>query len=633
MPDLEINPDIWVPIDLRGEIQKVGKHGLQVLGRMRAGVTLTEAQQELHQIAQRLEEQYPNTNVGHGVQIVSLKEQLTGGVSGALLILFGAVACVLLIACANVANLLLTRVASRQKEIAIRTALGAGRLRIVRQLMTESLLLAVVGGGLGLVIALWFTDLLARVEAVDIPRIETLSIDGSVLMATIGFSVLTGLLTGMAPALRTAKSNLTYGMNVGSRSSAGPGRRRIGSILAVLQVSLALVLLIGSGLMVRSFIRLMQVDAGFEPSNVLRLDLALPAARYRKPQQQTQFYEELMARLKAMPGVESVGATRQTPLYPGDNWVPVSFEGRPAASPGQETYVAMRSISADYFSTMKIPVRQGRQFSDSDARLAVPTIRWFEQQPYPENFDKPQPAPVIIINETMARTFWPGEDPLGKRMRIISSPWFTVVGIVGDIHHTGLHTKPNPEVYLSHQQEPNSSLAVMIRTSGDPLLLSDAARAQVRSLDKDLPVSVMSMEQVYAKSVADRRFNAMTLSGFGLLALSLAVVGVFGVINYSVEQRTREIGIRIAFGAQRMDILKMVVGEGIGLAVTGVVLGLIGAFALTRILSSLLYDISPTDAGTFIGVSVLLVSVAALACWVPARRATSVDPMVALRNE
>ena len=633
MPALEFSPDLWMPIDLPGAEQKVGKHSHQVLGRLKPGVTLARAQHELEHIARQLEQQYPKDNVGHGVQLISLEEAMVGGVRLGLLVLLGAVGCVLLIACANVANLQLTHAASRQREMAIRTALGAARRRVIRQLLTESLLLAAIGGGIGLLLALWCTDLFARIEAVTIPRLETVNIDGRVLAATIGFSLLTGLITGIVPAWRTSRPNLTQWLNEGSRSSAGPNRRRMGSLLTVLQVALALLLLIGSGLMLKSFTRLVRVDPGFDPTNVLRLDLSLPMVRYPKARQHTQFYEDLIARLKTLPGVEAVGATRQTPLHPGDTWVPVSFEGRPAPAPGQERYVAMRSISSDYFRVMRIPLRKGRHFSEADARLAVPVIRWFVQQPYPEHFNEPQPAPAVIINETMARTFWPDEDPMGQRIRLIASPWFTVVGVVGDVRHTALHTNPNPEIYLSHQQEPQDSLAVMVRTAGNPLSLADAARAQVRALDKDLPVTVMTMEQVFADSVAGRRFNALLLGGFGVLALALAVVGVFGVIDYSVEQRTREIGVRIAFGAQRKDIFKLIIGQGMGLALLGVGIGLAAAFALTRLLANLLYDVSPTDAGTFIAVSLLLAGVALLACRIPARRAMKVDPIVALRNE
>ena len=401
----------------------------------------------------------------------------------------------------------------------------------------------------------------------------------------------------------------------------------------MVEVALALVLLVGGGLMINSFVRILSVDPGFNPHNVLRLDLSLPGPRYPKPGQQIRFYEELMGRIRTLPGVEVVGATTQTPLSPGDNWSFFFIEGRPAPAPGQESNAAMRTVSSDYFQTMRIPLRKGRYFTEADARIALPVMRWFEQQAYPEHYDESQPVPAIIINETMARTFFPGEDPLGRRIRIIASPWLTIVGVVGDIRHTGLSTRPNPEVYLSDLQEPSGSMAVMVRTSGDPLTLASAVREQVTAVDKDQPVAITTMDQIFSDSVVGQRFNMLLLSVFGALALGMAVVGVFGVINYSVAQRTQEIGIRIALGAQRRDIFRLVVGQGMVLALLGVGIGLVGAFALTRLISGLLFGVSATDPLTFLLVSLLLTSVALLASYIPARRAMKVDPMIALRCE
>jgi len=630
---LNSDPDVWLPLDVPDEAQRVGRHNNNVIARLKPDVTLEQAQSELAQIAERLEDEYPNTNVGHGVKIDSLHEATVGNVRLALLVLFGAVGFVLLIACANVANLLLTRAAGRQKEIAIRTALGAGRLRLVRQMLTESCLLGVMGGGVGALLALWIIDLLPRIKAVKVPRIEQIGIDGRVLAVTLGLSLLTGIITGLVPAMRSSRFNLSQALNDGTRTSAGHRRRRIGSVLVVLEVALALVLLAGGGLMLRSFVRLIDVDPGFDPHNVLRLDLSLPGPRYAKPQQQIQFYEELLGRIKTLPGVEAVGATTQTPLSPGDNWSFFSIEGRPAPAAGQEPHAAMRSVSSDYFRVMRISLKKGRYFTEADARIALPVMRWFEQQPYPEHYNESQPAPVIIINETMARMFFPGEDPLGMRMRIVESPWLTIVGVVGDIHHGGLNTRPNPEMYLCDLQEPSGSLAVMVRTSGDPLTLAAAAREQVMAVDKQQPVAITTMDQIFSNSVGGQRFNMLLLSIFAALALVMAVVGVFGVINYSVAQRTQEIGIRIALGAQRRDILRLVVGQGMVIALLGVGAGLAGAFALTRLISVLLFGVSPTDPVTFSAVALLLTGVALLASYIPARRAMNVDPMVALRYE
>ena len=633
MPTLELMPDVLVPLDLPNEARKVGKHSHQVLGRLKPGVTLGQAQADLAHVSHQLEQDMADANAGHGVQVLDLHEDLTGDTHLALFTLFGAVGFVLLIACANVANLLLGRAASRQKEMAIRAALGASRWRLIRQTLTESLVLAVVGGALGLLSAIWLIDLFRGITAINMPRLDQISLDGRVLAATAGFSVLTGLLTGIAPAWRNSGPRLAQWINEGARSSASAGRRRISSALAVLEVALAMILLVGGGLMLKSFVRLVQVDPGFNPHQVLRLDLALPGPRYRESQQQKAFYQQLIAGLSTLPGVESVGATTQTPLSPGDNWCAFAIEGRPDPPKGDQQQAATRAVSNDYFRTLQIPLRKGRFFNEADARIALPLIRWYDQQPYPEHFNEPQAAPAVMINETMARIYWPNEDPLGHRLRIIASPWMTVIGVVGDVHHTGLNTRPNPEVYLSHLQEPSGSLAVMVRTAGDPKQLAAAARGQVRALDKDLPVVLTTMDQVFADSVAGQRFNTLLLGIFAALALVLAMIGVFGVINYSISQRTHEIGIRLALGAQRRDVFQLVIGQGLVLALLGVAIGSAGAFALTRLIAGLLYGVSPTDAATFVAVSVLVTMVALLACYLPARRATKVDPLVALRYE
>ena len=633
MPSLELMPDVIVPIDLRGELRKVGRHSYQVIGRLKAGVTRDQAQAEVAHVAQQVEQEFPDANRGHGVQIVGMHEVVTGGAQLPLLTLFAAVGFVLLIACANVANLLLSRAATRQREMAIRTALGASRWRLIRQTLVESLLLAVCGGGVGLLAAVWLVTLLSRITAVNIPRLDKISIDNRVLLATFGFSILTGLLTGLAPAWRNSEPRLAQWIKDGVRGSFSPGRRRISSALVVAEVSLAVVLLVGGGLMLKSFVQLLRVNPGFQPHHVLRLDFALPETKYREPQQLLAFYNELIVRLQALPGVESVGATTNTPLGPAESWSGFAIEGRPAPPQGNHQQAAVRTVSDDYFRTMQIPLRKGRFFNSSDARVALPLIRWFEQQPLPEHFKEPQAAPAIIINETMARLYWPNEDPVGRRMRIIFSPWLTIVGVVGDVHHTGLNTPPNPEMYLSQLQEPQSSMAVLARTTGDPLQLAAAAREQLRAMDKDQPVTVTTMDQLYANSLAGQRFNTLLLGIFAAVALLLAMIGVFGVINYSVTQRTHELGIRIALGAQRRDVFKLVVGQGLLLALVGVGVGAAGAVAVTRLITGLLYGVSPTDGPTLVVVSLLVTAVAFLACYLPARRATRVDPLIALRYE
>ncbi|HSE30846.1 MAG TPA: ABC transporter permease [Pyrinomonadaceae bacterium] len=632
MPALELMADVILPIDLRGEILKVGKHSHQVLGRLKPGVSKLQAEADLARVAQQLEQEFGGANHGHGVTAVPLHEAVTGDSYLALVTLFGAVGFVLLIACANVANLLLTRATVRQKEMAIRSALGASRWRLVRQSLTESLLLSLIGGGLGLLVAVWVIELSSKITAVNLPRLDQVNVDRRVLFATIGFSLIAGLLTGVGPALRNSEPRLIKWINESGRTSGSKGRRRVSSALVVIEVALAVVLLVGSGLMLKSFVRLIRVDPGFDPHRVLTLDLALPGLRYKEPRQQIAFYEDLMTRLRSLPGVESVGASTQTPLSRGDNWSGFAIEGRPVPE-GQLQQAATRAVSNDYFQTLRIPLRKGRFFTNADARIALPLIRWFPQQPYPEHFNESQPTPAVIINETMARLYWPNQDPLGQRIKIIESPWMTVVGVVGDVHHTSLAVPPNPEIYLSHLQEPQGALALMIRSNGDPLQLASAAREQVKSIDKDQPLTITTMDQIFAVSVGEQRFNTLLLGAFAGLALVLAMIGVFGVINYSVAQRTHEIGIRIALGAQRGNIFTLVVGQGLVLAVIGIALGSIAAFGLTRLIRTLLFGVSPTDAVTFVLVWIGMTTVALLACYVPARRATKVDPLVALRYE
>src|SRR5262245_7269738 len=433
-------PDLWVPIaaPLR---QLAGLHNLYVVGRLKPGVSIQQAQSDISGIASGLEQQFPESTAGHGAMVVSLQQELVGDVKPALLILAGAVAFVLLIACANAANLLLSRAASRQKEMAIRTSLGAGRLRLVRQLLTESVLLALIGGGAGLLLTFWIVGLIPAISPVGLPSTSRIVVDLRVVAATFGLSLLAGIISGVAPAIRGGGATLGEGLKEGTRISAGAGRRRIRNTLVVAEIALALVLLVGAGLMIKSFARLAAVNAGFDPHDVLAADLSLAPAKYSKPGQQRAFFDQLAERIRSLPGVQSIGATNCLPLSGSEDQIPFSIEGKPSPAPGDNLMAGFRVVSTDYFTAMDVPLLKGRFFEPADARLALPLIRWYPQQPSPSGFDKPQASPCAIINSAMARRYWPNEDPLDHHIRGLFSPWLRIIGVVGNIRHYGLDPK------------------------------------------------------------------------------------------------------------------------------------------------------------------------------------------------
>ena len=613
--------DMWTPLALDGELlEQRGAHYLKVVARLKPGVSSQTAQAEMTTIASRLEEQYPEDNTNRIVTIFPLYEQLVGGIRTALWALLGAVGFVLLIACSNVANLLLARAASRQKEIAVRMALGASRSRIVRQLITESLLLALMGGGAGLLLALWGVESLIALGPADLPRLSGVSVDGWVLSFTFLISIITGVVFGLAPALKASKPDLNEALKEGSRGSTeGFSGRRLRNLLVVSEMALALVLLIGAGLLIRSFLRLQQINPGFDPSNVLMVQVELPESKYKDSSQVSTFFEQAIERIKALPGVESAGGVTTPPLGGSNMRTSFSVENRPAPPPGQEPLAHYRAITPDYFRALRIPILRGQGFS--------------------ENYRKDSPG-RIIINETMANRFWPGEDPIGQRISIgmavddnEPTKW-EIIGIVGDVRHAALDVEPLPEMYTPHSQQSWSFLTLVVRSSSDPMALAGPVRNEILAVDKDQPVSnIRSMESLVSASVAQPRFYLLLFGIFAALALILAAVGIYGVLSYSVTQRMHEIGIRLALGAKPSDVVKLVVGQGMILAIIGVGIGLIVAFILTRLMSSLLYKVSATDPVTFAALALLLVAVALLASYIPARRATKVDPMIALRYE
>ena len=617
-PDDRRPPEAWAPLAV--DYSQANRRGdyLNVVARLKPGTTVEQARAEMVAITQRLEQQYPNTNTGWSPIVMPLHERFVGNVRPALMVLLGAVCFLLLIACANVANLLLARSTARQKEIAIRSALGARRGRIIQQLLTESVMLGVTGGALGLLFAFWGIGVLTSLSPGRIPRVGEIDVDARVLLFTLGVSLLTGIVFGLLPALQASNPNLNETLKEGGRSSLeGRSGGRLRSVLAVTEVALALVLLIGAGLMARSFLRLQDVNPGFDAHRVLTLGLFLPTTKYKDGPAIVAFYNELLSKAESLPGVVSAGAIDTLPLDVGGNVLGFVIENRLPQTPGDNTADAEhRVVSREYFGTMGIPLLRGRLF---------------------EGQDGPDAPRAIVINQTMANRYFPGEDPLGKRINLgnpQSSPWLTIVGIVSDTRHEGLSSEPYSQMYAIHTQTPRRALNLVLRSSGDPMSLVSAIRSRVAEVDSDLPLSnVRTMEQILSESILRPRFNMTLITIFAVVAMMLASVGVYGVISYSVSQRTHEIGVRIALGAHSRDIFKMVVGQGLKLALVGVGAGVIAAFALTRLMAGLLYGVEATDPLTFVGISAGLTAIVIIASYVPALRATKVDPMISLRYE
>ena len=606
--------DVVVPLTVDNERRS---YYLGVMARLKPGVSLGRAQTEMDSVAAGLAEQYPDTNRDRGVNLVPAHEQVVGRSRPALMIFLGVVAFVLLIACVNVANLLLARAAVRQKEISIRSALGAGRSRLVRQLLTESILLAVAGGVAGLLLTLWGIDLLVAIMPDTIPRAREINIDGRVLGFTLAVSMISGVVFGLVPALQSSKPDLNESLKEGGRTaSAGVRRNRIRSTLVVSEVALALVLLIGAGLMIKSFIRLLQVDPGFDRRNTLTMLIALPRQRYSKSEQQRAFFEQLIERVGALPGVEAAGAVNSLPLSQTQEGRFFVIEGDTRSVDDVDPGAGYRTASADYFRAMGIPLLSGRSFTERDNQVA---------------------SGALIINQEMARRFFSDVDPIGKRIKFSTRsdvPWSEVVGVVGDVNHQGLDEERHSEIYAAYLQRPAASIYLAVRTATDAGSIARAIRSEVRGIDKDQPIhDVLTMEDRLSASVAARRFPMLLLSIFAAVALVLAAAGIYGVVSYSVTQRTHEIGVRMALGAQTSDVLRVVLTQEMSLVLIGIAIGLVGAFLLTRVMTGLLFGVSPTDPPSFVLVSVILTGVALGACFLPARRATKVDPMVALRYE
>ncbi|HEX8651883.1 MAG TPA: ABC transporter permease [Pyrinomonadaceae bacterium] len=610
--------DLWLPIGLWPYSRERDNHwALYAVARLKPGVTIHAAQAEMDGIAGRLSQQYPDSNTDRGAALFPLYDEMVGEIRPSLQLLLGAVGLVLLIACANVANLLLARSTARQKEIAIRSALGARRWRIVRQLLTESLLLAVLGGALGVLLAFWATDLVMAVGGADIPRLSEVSIDRQVLGFSLLVTMLAGFGFGLAPALQATKLELTTALKESSRGATGRGGR-LRDWLVIGEVALALMLLIGAGLLIKSLSLLRGVNPGYESAQVLTVGISLPRATYNDDFDRARFAQQVMERVSAIPGAQQVASSYPLPVY-GMAWgMSYWAEGEPPPPPGQAPPCQTATVSPGFFQTLRIPLLQGRDFNETDRREA---------------------QAVIVIDETLARRHWPGESPLGKRLTVTGDRPRTIIGVVGAVRNWGLNEAPRPQIYLPHLQPLATTSFVpftylSVRTGVAPMSLAALVKSKIEEVDRDVAISEMkTMDELLDQSVAQRKFSTLLMELFSALALVLAAVGIYGVMSYSVTQRTQEIGIRMALGAQTSDVLKMVVRHGMTLVFIEVGIGLAGAFAVTRIMSSLLFNVSATDPATFVCVSLLLAGVALLACLVPARRATKVDPMVALRYE
>ena len=596
-----------------------GVHFLRTYGRLAPGLSLDQARAEMQVIDKTLAAQYPADNKNRASVLIPLHERIVGQSRQSLLVLFAAVSLVLLIACANFANLLLARAAEREREFVIRTALGAGRWRLIRQLLTESVLVSLAGGAIAVLLAIWATNLLIALQPENLPRLQEIGVDGRVLAFTFGVSLLTGIIFGLLPAWTASRSVIGEALKEGGRSAtAGGARQTMRSTFVVVELAIALVLLIGAGLLIKTFWNLRSVEPGFNPDHLLTMRVELPESRYKEVDKQTRFRTQTLDAINSLPGVQAAMVS-ELPLSGNSLDHDFLIDGRPPVAPGDEPSLESRSVLGDYFHTMQIPLRLGRDFGPQD---------FLENGPL-----------VGIANDMLVRQYFANEDPLGKRVRWARSPqiqWITIVGVVGDVKHFGLDLPEQPALYSPYTQiNPwKRWMAIAARTQANPESMAQTVKQQIWKIDSQLPVTdVRTMNEVSAESFAARRFNMLLLGIFAGLALVLAAVGIYGVMSYAVTQRTQEIGIRMALGARATDVLKLIIRNGMALTLLGVVIGVAGALALTRLLTTLLFGVTPTDKPTFIAVSAVLILVALLACYLPARRATKVDPLVALRYE
>ena len=621
--------DIWLPLipeNDEDDPSNRGAHYLLAVGRLAPGATVDRAATELAQIARALERQYPQSNTHFSATAIPLHESIVGRVRPALLVMLGGVGFVLLIACANVANLLLVRASTRETEIAVRTALGAGRRLLVRQLVTESMLLSLCGAVIGTSLAAWAVDGVKAFGPAGVPRLADVSIDARVLAFSVAVAIVTGLLFGLVPALHAAKANVGQMLKESTRGSSGRrGTRRTRGILVVAEMALAVILLIGAGLLARSFVALTRVDSGYRPGNVVTMSVSLPATKYPWDRQAITFADRLLEQVQAMPNVERAAIAFGRPLFENAMRVTFNRDDRPPSTPDHRTVADIRAVTPGFFATLGIPLLGGRGL---------------------QNSDMPNAPQVVVVSQSFARQYFPNENPIGKRITIgwsrqrsenkvdTVSAGGEIVGIVGDVKAFGPSDAPPQTVYLPFDQAPITDVSLLVRSSAVPSLIINGARAAIREVDPDLPIfDVKTMADALSESVAQPRFYAILLGSFAAIALVIAALGIYGVISYAVSQRTRELGIRIALGAQRERVVRLVIGQGLTLTLVGIVIGVVGAYGLTRLIASLLFGVTSADPLTFIVVAFLFMAVACLASYLPARRAAAVDPIIAMRAE
>ncbi|MEW6128732.1 MAG: ABC transporter permease [Acidobacteriota bacterium] len=609
--------EIWIPLIIPPDLAaNRGYHYLLTIARLKDGVMLEQAQDHLKAIARGIEEKYPNEQTGRSILVIQAQEQLVQNIRPALLMLLGAVGLVLLIACTNVANLLLARATARTREIAIRTALGASRFRLIAQFLTESVLLSLMGGALGLLLAYWGVDVLLNLATNFLPRVNEVSLDWRVIVFTLGISIVTGILFGLAPALQISKPNIQSFLKEGGSSGHSPHRNWLRSTFVVSEIALSLMLLVGAGLLIKSFSYLLEIDSGMKPDNVLTMGIALPQAKYSTQQTAAAFHRQILERLAALPTVNSVGIINMLPIQQTGNNGSFEIEGKPPYPVGQEPIAEKRSIIGDYFKALGIAVAEGRTFTSQDQEKSTP---------------------VVMVNKTFVKKFMDSDSVVGKRINVGDNvDWRVIVGVVEDIRQNGITREPMPEIYVPINQSgfPINSISLVVQTTTNPTALTSAIRHEIQAIDPMQPIhNVKTMEEVISDSVAGNRLNMTLLTIFAGLAIILAVIGIYSVMSYTVTQSTKEIGIRLALGADTLNVLKLVLGQGFVLTLIGIAIGIAGAYALTGLMSGLLFGVKATDPVVFIAVSVILIIVALAACLVPARRAIKVDPIIALRYE